>query len=330
MTPSSETMRAAVYRRYGGPEVVHVETVPRPRPKPGEVLVRVHASTVSSGDARVRSLRVPAGFGLLSRAALGVFGPRKPVLGTELAGEVAALGDGVTDYAVGDRVVAYPGVGLGCHAEYRAVPVAGCIARLPDSISFEQGASLGFGGTAALHFLRDAAKLQAGERVLVIGASGAVGGAAVQLAKHFGASVTGVTSTANVERVRGLGAERVVDYAREPLFGSDRYDVIFEAVGVHAYADCRVGLAEGGRLVLCAGSVPQILGSLVRTIGTTHRVLAGGAPERPADLALLVSLAEAGRYMPPIDRTYPLDRIAEAHAYVDTGRKRGSVVVTMG
>ncbi|MCC6159228.1 MAG: NAD(P)-dependent alcohol dehydrogenase [Deltaproteobacteria bacterium] len=324
-------MRAAVYRRYGGPEVVSVEIVPRPRPGPGEVLLRVHASTVSSGDARVRSLRVPTGFGLLSRAALGFFGPRKPVLGTELAGEVVALGDGVTDYALGERVAAYPGVALGCHAEYRTMPVKGNIARLPDSISFEQGAALAFGGTAALHFLRDAAKLQSGERVLVIGASGAVGAAAVQLAKHFGASVTGVTSTANVELVRGLGADRVVDYAREPLFGAgDAYDVIFEAVGVHAYAECRAGLANGGRLILCAGSVPQILGSLVRTIGTTHRVLAGGAPERPADLALLVSLAEAGRYAPPIDRTYPLERITEAHAYVDTGRKRGNVVVTMG
>jgi len=307
-----------------------VETVPRPRPGPGEVLVRVHASTVSSGDVRVRSLSVPRGFGVFARPAFGFLGPRKPVLGSELAGVVEAVGDGVSTFAVGDRVVAFPGTGLGCHAEVRTVLVTGCLVHLPDAISFEQGAALAFGGTTALHFLRDAAKTRPGEKVLVIGASGAVGSAAVQLAKHLGAVVTGVTSTANVDRVRALGADRVVDYTKaQPLGGGETYDVIFESVGGVAYAACRPALAAGGRLVLCAGSVPQILGSLLRTIGTSHRVLAGGAPERPADLATLVALAGAGRYAPPIDQTFPLERIAEAHAYVDTGRKRGSVVVTM-
>jgi NADPH:quinone reductase-like Zn-dependent oxidoreductase len=294
------------------------------------VLVRVHASTVSSGDMRVRSLFVPRGFGLFVRPALGFFGPRKPVLGTELAGVVTALGTGVTTFAVGDRVVAFPGTGLGCHAEYRAVQVTSCLAHLPDSIPFEQGAALAFGGMTALHFLRDAAKTRPGEKVLVIGASGAVGSAAVQLAKHLGAVVTGVTSTANVDRVRALGADHVIDYTKtQPLGGGETYDVIFESVGGAAYTECRSVLAAGGRLVLCAGSLPQIVGSLVRTIGTSHRVLAGTAPERPADLATLVALAVAGRYAPPIDRTFPLERITEAHAYVDTGRKRGSVVVTM-
>ncbi len=330
VTDAAETMRAAVYRTYGGPDVVRVESVPRPRPGPGEVLVRVHASTVSSGDARLRSLSMPRGFGLVARPAFGFFGPRKRVLGTELAGTVEAVGAGVTEYVGGERVVAFLGIGLGCHAEYRTVRVAGCLAPLPDTLSFEQGAALAFGGTTALHFLRNAARLKPGERVLVVGASGAVGSAAVQLARHLGAVVTGVTSTVNVARVRELGAERVVDYTQvAPFGGGETYDVIFESVGSAAYVDCRGALADGGRLVLCAGSLPQLLSSAWRRLGTSHRLHAGGAPERPEDLRTLVSLAGAGHYAPLVDRVYPLDRIAEAHAHVDSGRKRGSVVVTM-
>jgi NADPH:quinone reductase-like Zn-dependent oxidoreductase len=330
MNKPAETMRAAVYRAYGGPDVVKIESVPRPVPKQGEVLIRIHASTVSAGDMRLRSMNVPKGWGVLAPLVMGVFGPRKPILGTDLAGVVAAVGPGVTAYAVGDRVVAYPGIGLGAHAEYRTMPVTGALTRLPDNLSFEQGASVGFGGLTALYFLRDGAKLKAGETVLVIGASGAVGSAGVQLAKYLGATVTGVTSTSNVERVRALGANHVIDYTQADTLGTgDRYDVIFEVVGQYDYARAKASLNEGGRFCLCVGSLPDMFGGLTQSMGTSHKVIVGSAAEKQADLVTLVELAASGRMVPPIDRVFPLEQICDAHAYVDTGRKRGSVVVTM-
>ncbi len=205
-------MKAAVCLSYGGPEVVQVTDVPTPVPQPNEVLVRIHATTVSAGDARIRGSNFPSGFWLPARAFLGVRRPRKPILGTELAGVVAATGASVTRFKTGDLVFAFPGVRMGCHAEYRAVREDAAIAHMPAGFSFDDAAAISFGGTTALHFLRSVGKVQRGERVLINGASGAVGSAAVQLARHFGAHVTGVCSAANVPLVRSLGAEAVIDY----------------------------------------------------------------------------------------------------------------------
>jgi NADPH:quinone reductase-like Zn-dependent oxidoreductase len=323
-------MKAAVYTRYGSPEVVSLAEVTRPSLPADGVVVRVRATTVSTGDARLRSANVPRGFGLLLRLGAGVFGPRKHVLGTEMAGEVAEA-SARSRFAVGDRVFSMLGTNLGGHAEYVAVPSGGAIATLPRELSFEQGAALAFGGTTALYYLRDKAKLRAGERVLVNGASGAVGSAAVQLAKHFGANVTAVCSGDNAGLVTTLGAERVIDHTRQDFTTlGERFDVILDAVGNCSFARCASTLTDGGRLLLVVGDLSQLLGALLRPVRSGRRVLGGVTPERAEDLLFLARLAEEGTYRPLIDQTFPFDRIAEAHARVDTRKKRGSVVVTLG
>jgi NADPH:quinone reductase-like Zn-dependent oxidoreductase len=323
-------MKAALYTRYGSPDVVALSEVPRPLPPAHGVIVRVRATTVSSGDARLRSANVPPGFGLLLRLGFGVFGPRKRVLGTEVAGEVVEVG-AHSRFAVGDRVFALLGAGLGGHAEYVAIPDSGAIASLPRNLSFEQGAAVAFGGATALHYLRDKAKLRAGERLVVNGASGAVGSAAVQLAKHLGAHVTAVCSSDNAELVTALGADRVIDHTRQDFTtAGDRYDVILDTVGNCSYARCAPALADNGRLLLVVAGLGQMLGALLRPVRSGHRLLCGVTPERAEDLHTLANLAETGAYRPLIDGTFPFDRIADAHARVDSRRKRGNVVVTLG
>ncbi len=319
-------MKAAVYRRYGPPDVVRIEEVPRPDPKTNELLVRVRATTVSAGDSRLRSARVPPGFGLMMRLAFGIFGPRRHTLGWEFAGEVAAVGPSVARFVPGDRVF---GTRMGSHAEYVVAPESSA-APIPRSLTFEDAASLVFGGMTSLYYLRDKAKVQPGERALINGASGAVGTAAVQIAKHFGAAVTGVCSAANGELVRSLGAERVVDYAREDFTQTGQtYDVILDAVGNCPFERCKHALAPGGRLLLVVASLGQMLGGMLRPSRAGRRVLTGVGATRAEDLLFLGTLAESGALKPVIDRTYPLARIVDAHSYVDTGRKRGSVVVTL-
>jgi NADPH:quinone reductase-like Zn-dependent oxidoreductase len=319
-------MKAAVYRRYGPPDVVRIEEVPRPDPKTNELLVRVRATTVSAGDSRLRSARVPPGFGVLMRLGFGIFGPRRHTLGWEFAGEVAAVGPSVARFVPGDRVF---GTRMGSHAEYVVAPESSA-APIPSNLTFEDAASLVFGGMTSLFYLRDKAKIQPGERALINGASGAVGTAAVQMAKHFGAAVTGVCSAANGELVRSLGAERVVDYAREDFTQTGQtYDVILDAVGNCPFERCKHALAPGGRLLLVVASLGQMLGGMLRPSRAGRRVLTGVGATRAEDLLFLGTLAESGALKPVIDRTYPLARIVDAHSYVDTGRKRGSVVVTL-
>ena len=208
-------MKAAVYERYGPPDVVEIKEVAKPTIKDNEVLIKIRATTVSSGDWRVRSLDMPSGFGLLARSMLGFFRPKQPILGSELAGDIEAVGKDVTKFKVGDAVLAFPGVGLGGHAEYRAMPEDGAVAHKPANLSYEEAAALSFGGTTALDFLKTRGNIQRGEKVLIIGASGTVGSAAVQLAKHFGAEVTGVCSTGNLELVKSIGADKVIVYTKE-------------------------------------------------------------------------------------------------------------------
>src|SRR5512138_1658542 len=252
-------MRAVVYERYGSPDVLELREVPTPVPGDHEILVRVRAATVSAADWRVRSLEVPAGFGIPARLAMGLFRPRQRILGTELSGDVAAVGKAVTRFRVGDAVFAFPGLKMGCHAEYRRVREDGPVAPKPPNLSYEEAAALCFGGTTALDFLRRA-KLAAGEAVLVNGASGSVGTAAVQLAKHLGAEVTGVCSTRNLELVRSLGADHVVDYTREDFTRSGKsYDVIMDNAGTAPFSRVKGSLKEGGRLLLVLASLPAML-----------------------------------------------------------------------
>lgn len=321
-------VRAVVYERYGPPEVLGLAEVPKPTPKDDEVLIKTHATTVTSGDWRVRSLDVPLGFKLISRLIFGVRKPKQPILGTELAGEVESVGKDVSQFRVGDPVVAFAGASMGCHAEYKCMPANGAVTRKPSNLTFEEAAALSFGGTTALHFFR-LGNLQSGEKVLINGASGAVGTAAVQLAKHFGAEVTGVCSTANVELVRRLGADHVIDYTKEDFTRSGRtYDVIMDTAGTAPYSRCRKSLHEGGRLLLVLAGLPSMLQIPWAALTSRHKIIAGPAAERPEDLRLLAQLAEAGEFKPVIDRRFPLEQIVEAHRYVDAGHKKGNVVIT--
>ncbi len=319
-------MKACVCDRYGRPERVSVREVPTPVPGPNEVLVRIIASTVSAADSRVRALRVPRGMATAARLALGLRGPRKRVLGTELAGVVVAIGARVTRFAVGDRVLGFPGADFGCHAEYRVMAEADELVAMPLGLSFEEAASLPFGAMSALHFLR-AAHVQPGERMLVVGASGAVGSALVQLGRVFGAEVTGVTSTANLDLVAGLGAARVIDYtATDILRCGERFDIVADMVGAVGFARYRHALRPRGRMLAVAAEVPDMLAMAWAPLWGL-RVLAGPASARPGDLRQVADWAAQGVLRPVIDRCYAMDEIATAHAYVDSGRKRGSVVV---
>ena len=325
----TETMQAAVYRRFGGPEVVQVETGPRPVPKPDELLIRVRASSVSVADHRARSLDLPPGLGFYGPLALGVVRPRHPVLGMDAAGVVEAVGDAVTAFAPGDEVIAMLGSRFGGHAEYVTVPQTAAIARKPANLTWEESAALLFGGHTALAFL-GLVQLGPGVEVLVNGASGAVGTAAVQLATARGATVTGVCSAANADLVRALGADRVIDYAVEDFAAvSDRYDVIVECVGNAPFSRVERSLKPSGALLMVVTS----LGGMLRARRDARRsggiVTAQGARVSADDLAELVALVEAGRFRPVVDRIVDLDDIVEAHRVVDTGRKRGNVVVRM-
>lgn len=332
MTPehaATGTMRAFIYRRYGGPDVVELSEVPKPVPRDNEVLVRIRATTVTSGDWRVRTMCVPTGLGIIARLAFGFTRPRQPIMGSELAGTIESVGKDVTRFCVGDEVFGFPGGAMGCHAQYRAMPEDGRLARKPTNLSFEEVASLPFGASTSLHFLRKAG-IRPGDKVLVIGASGGVGTAMVQLAKHYGAEVTGVTSTTNLALVASLGADRVIDYTKDDFTARrETYDIVVDTVGRTPFARCKPVLKDKGRLLAVAAGIPEMLATLWAPLTGSRRVIAGPAEERVSDLAEMATLAEAGALKPVIDRRYGFVQMAEAHAYVETGRKRGSVVVSV-
>lgn len=322
-------MKAIVYERYGPPEVLQLKEVEKPTPKDNEVLIKTHATTVTAGDWRVRSLNTPVGFGLISRLVFGVSRPRQPLLGSELAGEIESVGKDARKFKVGDQVFAFTDASLGCYAEYKCMPEDGAVALKPPKLTYDEAAALSFGGTTALDFLRRG-KLQSGEKVLVNGASGGVGTAAVQLAKHFGADVTGVCSTANAELVRSLGASHVIDYTKEDFTqNGETYDVIVDTVGTAPFSRSKASLKEGGRLLLLVAGLPAMLQIPWVSMTSSKKIIAGPASGRAEDLRFLAKLAETGEFKPVIDRRYPFEQIAEAHRYVDTGRKKGNVVITL-
>jgi NADPH:quinone reductase-like Zn-dependent oxidoreductase len=323
-------MQAAICTAYGGPDVVQVREVKAPVPRDDEVLIRVHASTVASGDRRVRGSNFPGGFWLPARLMLGLTRPRQRILGTECAGVIEAVGARVKRFRPGDAVFAISGAAFGCHARFKTMREDRALALKPTGFTFEEAAAISFGGTTALHFLRRLGKTQGGERVLVNGASGSVGTAAVQLAKYFGAHVTGVCSAANVELVRSLGADAVIDYnAADFATSGERWDIILDAVGNAPFARCRDALSEKGRLLLVVFALGDLLKAPFQSMKSGRTIAGGAAPERAEDLALLRELCEAGAFKSVIDSRYPFARIAEAHARVESGRKVGNVVVTM-
>lgn len=322
-------MKAIVYTKYGPPDVLQLKEVEKPATKDNEVLIKAHATTVTSGDWRVRSLNMPVGFGLISRLVFGVLGPRQPILGTELSGEVESVGKDVNNFKVGDQVFAFSGAGMGCYVEYKCMPEDGAVVLKPTNLTYDEAAAISFGGTTALDFFRRA-KLQSGEKVLVNGASGGVGTAAVQLARHFGADVTGVCSTANVELVRSLGANHLIDYTKEDFTeNGETYDIIVDTVGTAPFSRSKGSLKERGRLLLVLGGLPDILRIPWVSMTGRKKVIAGPAAERAEDLRFLAKLAEAREFKPVIDRRYSFEQIAEAHGYVDSGHKKGNVVITL-
>jgi NADPH:quinone reductase-like Zn-dependent oxidoreductase len=320
-------MRAAVARRFGGPEVVQVEQVSKPAPKPDELLVRVHASTVSVADHRLRSRDLPDGLGFLIPVSLGVFRPRKRVLGMDVAGVVEVVGADVPGFAPGDEVIAMLGGSFGGHAEYVCVPVSKAIAPKPPSLSMEEAVALVFGGHTALAFLAHV-DIVPGTEVLVNGASGAVGSAVVQLAKLRGARVTAVCSGANADLVRSLGADRVIDYTAEDFAAAgEEYDVVVDCVGNAPFERVERSIKPGGALLLVVADLKGMRSAGRHSRRSGKLVTLKPGPVTSEDFAGFARLAETGAFRPVIDRTYDLDDIAEAHRYVDTGRKRGNVVL---
>ena len=323
-------MKAIVCPRYGDADLLQLVEVAAPVPRRREVLVRIAATTVSAEDPKLRAFDHPPAHRLPVALLFGYPRPRRGIWGMELAGRIAAVGSGVTRFAVGDRVFGYTGLGLGAHAEYRCLPENAVLAKMPPRMSYVQAAAVPNGALTALVYLRDMANLRPGERVLVYGASGAVGTAAVQLARALGATVTGVCSTRNVALVRSLGADDVIDYTqRDFREAKSRYDVIFDTVGRTTLGDVQSSLAPRGRYLVTVFGVLDGLRMLWTSLGRGPRML-GGASNfrwRPEDLELLGSLFMQGRWTSVIDRTYPWHEAAQAHRYVEAGHKRGNVVL---
>ncbi len=325
-------MKAIVYTQYGPPDVLKLKEVAKPTPKDDQLLIKVRAATVTAGDVNLRGFTfVPPGFGPLPRLMFGLRKPKQPILGTELAGEVEAVGNSVKLFKPGDHVFGIDSTGLGAYAEYVCRSEKGALAIKPANSTFEEAAAVPFGAGTAWYFLNDLAQLQPGQKVLINGASGGVGSYAVQLAKNLGAEVTGVCSTANLELVKSLGADQVIDYTQEDFTRHGAtYDIILDTVvGKTSFARCKSSLTPHGRYLAVAGGLRE-LGQMVWTsLSSGRKVVFGSPPESSAQLLVLKELLEAGRLRPVIDRRYPLEQIAEAHRYVDQGHKRGSVVITL-
>jgi NADPH:quinone reductase-like Zn-dependent oxidoreductase len=325
-------MKAVVFRKYGPPEQLAIEELATPTPKPDQVLVRVHAATVSAEDPKLRGFQHPALLRLPIALLMGYPRPRVRVLGMELSGVVAAVGAKVERFRVGDAVFGYTGIGLGAHAEYCCLSTRAVIAHKPSELSFEDAAALPNSALTALIYLRNMAKLASGERVLVYGASGAVGSAAVQLAKYLGAEVTGVCSTRNLELVRSLGADRVIDYTKQRFTDEEQiYDVVFDTVGKTHFSNVRPVLSSNGRYLITEFGMRELLQMLSTRLGAGPRVIGGASNFHwtAADLELIAGMSIAGQFRAVIDRCYPMSEVAQAHRYVETKRKRGNVVLRM-
>ncbi len=321
-------MRAIVCRKYGPPDVLELREVEKPTPKDNQVLIRVHAASVAMGDCELRGLKVPFEWKLLLRIGFGIRAPRKKILGQELAGEIESTGKNVTRFKKGDQVFALTGLHLGAYAEYDCLTENAILATRPANMSYEEAAVVPAGGLHAINFLRRA-NIQPGQEVLIRGAGGAIGTVAVQLAKSYGAIVTGVDRTTKLDMIRSIGADHVIDYSREDFTKNGKtYDVVFDAVGRSSFSDLIQSVKDDGYLLLGNPGLSQLFRG-VRHSKNGKKVLrwTGGYPVQ--DLVSLRELIEAGKIRSVIDRRYSLEQTAEAHGYVDTGEKKGNVVITI-
>ena len=322
-------MKAIVCTRYGPPEVLQLKELEKPTPKDNEVLVRVHAATVTAGDCELRSLKLPLSWQLVARIGFGFRGPRKKILGQELAGEIESVGKAVTLFRKGDQVFAFTGLRLGAYAEYDCLPEKGLITTKPANVTYHQAATVPVGGLHALHFLRRA-NIQTGQKVLINGAGGSIGTIAIQLAKSYGAEVTGVDSSNKLDMIRSIGADKVIDYTKDDFTkNGETYDVIFDTVGKSSFSGSIRSLKENGFYLLGNPGLSQQVRRLWTSMRSSKKVIGGMLSYRTEDLVFLRELIEAGKIRSVIDRCYPLEQTAEAHRYVDTGQKKGNVVITM-
>lgn len=323
-------MKAIEYSTYGTPEVMQLIEVEKPSPQPNEVLIQIHATTVTATECTFRK-----GEPFFTRTFTGLTKPKLKRLGEELSGEIVAVGKDVKNFNQGDLVFGTAGPGFGANAEYLCVPADGVLSLKPSNTNFEEAASSVDGFLTAMPFLRDTGKIKKGQKILINGASGSVGSAAIQVAKYFGATVTGVCSTDNMDLVKALGADKVIDYTSEDFTNSrESYDIIFDAVGKISFSRAKKALVKNGTFLeagIGMGILPQMLWTSILG-GKKAKVAATGLrspKERAKDLTLLKFLMEEGKIKPVIDRSYSMERISEAHAYVDKGHKKGNVVITV-
>ncbi len=317
-------MKAIELTKYGAPEFLEMKEVEKPSPKDKEILIKIHATSVSSGDARMRRADP-----FVIRLIFGFKRPRKPVLGVVVAGEIESIGKNVSNYKTGDQVFGSSGMNFGAHAEYVSVPEDAVLALKPGNMTYEEAAAIPFGATASMHFLR-IANIQPGQKVLIYGASGALGTMAVQLAKNAGAEITAVCSTANFELMKSLGADHIIDYTKEDFTrNGKKYDVIFDTIGKSSVRKALKSLNNKGHLLLASAGIGTMLGGTIRSIFSKKKIESGVIKETVEDMNFFKQEIEEGRLNAVIDKTYTFEQIAEAHAYVDKGHKKGNVIISV-
>jgi 2-desacetyl-2-hydroxyethyl bacteriochlorophyllide A dehydrogenase len=315
-------MKAIELTKYGAPEFLQMKEVEKPVPGDNEILIKIHATSVSSGDARMRRADP-----FIIRLIFGFKRPRKPVLGVVVAGEIEAMGKNVSKFSLGDQVFGSSGMNFGAHAEYVSVPEDAVLALKPDNMTYEEAAAIPFGATASMHFLR-IASIQPGQKVLIYGASGALGTLAVQLAKNSGAELTAVCSEANAELMKSLGADHVIDYTKEDFTANGmKYDVIFDTTGKSPVRKALKSLNDKGYLLLASAGVCTMIGGSIRSMFSSKNIVSGVIKETVEDMNFFKQEIELGKLKAVIDRSYPLEQIADAHRYVDGGHKKGNVVI---
>lgn len=327
-------MKAVIYTKYGPPEVLHIKEVEKPIPKENEVLIKIHATTVTAGDVNARGFTfVPPGLTFVARLMFGLNKPKKNILGFEFSGTIEAVGINVTLFKLGDEVFGTDGKNGSAYAEYKCLSEDGALVNKPNNLTHEEAASVPFGALTALYFLKEKINIQKEQKVLINGASGSVGTAAVQLAKQFGAEVTGVCSTANLGFVKSLGADKVIDYTKEDFTkSSETYDIILDTVvGKTSFLKCKKVLKKIGFYIAVAGGIKELFHFIWTSVIGNKKVVFGGgtACEKKEYLIYLKELIEAGKFKSAIDKIYPFEQIVEAHRYVDKGHKKGNVVITV-
>jgi NADPH:quinone reductase-like Zn-dependent oxidoreductase len=330
--PKRKLVKAVLHTQYGPPDLLELKEVDKPAPKDNEVLITIRATTVSTGDCNVRNFTfVTKSFLPIAKLMFGIGKPWKErVLGTELAGEVEAAGKDVTRFQAGDRIVASTGMAAGGHAQYACLPEKGALAIKPASLSWEEAVAIPFGANTALYYLRDLGKIQGGQELLIIGASGSIGSAGVQLAKHFGATVTAVCSGANVGLVTSLGADKVIDYTKQDFTkNGETYDLIFDVIGATTFDRCLNSLKPKGVFLSCIMGLTDMFRIFWTSITGGKKIKGGVAINNLERMSFIAELAAAGKLKPVIDRSYPLEQIAEAFKYVEQGHKKGNVVITV-